>query len=187
MYLTDLRLRGHTAGSTLSCTACGASLETGKRTVLTGEVRELSLQLVHRVGCTRTVRTDDGGPALDTNSVVRRYGETEDSEVVGKCHPHEGVHVRLSVASGWIVLECRGCGAEVAKVSYSMSALGDEESPRWVCPCGMGVVVGDTVDDPSLALGACRRCKTPVPKFTRATLAPRLTVHGSRAPKVETG
>jgi len=184
VYLNDLRLSGHATGSTLSCTACGASLETGERTLLAGELAELSLQLVHRTGCTRTVRANDGGPALDTNSVVRRYGETEDSEVVGACHPREGVNVRLSTTQGWVVLECRACRAEVATVSYRLTPLTAEDPPEWVCPCGVGRFVGGSVlDDPMLALSTCRSCGTPVQQFTRVTMTPRLTIYGSRAPK----
>jgi hypothetical protein len=185
VYLNDLRLKGHATGSTLSCTACGASLEMGERETTLGEVGERSLELVHRTGCTRAVRADDGGPALDTNSVVRRYGETEDSEVVGACHPHEGVHVRLS-PHGWIALECRGCGTPVAVVSYRMASLGADDPPEWVCPCGMGRV-GGALDHPSLALSTCRECKTPIAQFARATASPILSIYGSRAPKPETG
>jgi hypothetical protein len=185
MFLTDLRLTGHATGSTLRCAACGASLETGRRQILASELGALSRQLVHRTGCTRTVRADDEeAPTVDTNSLVRNYGESSDYEVVGVCHPEAGVAVRISngdeLPKPDVTIECRACHAPVATLGYRVEPLGTDVPPEWVCPCGKGQLINGDPSDPSVSQSQCRACKRPIQEFIRMRF--RLTVCGYPTP-----
>jgi hypothetical protein len=106
------------------CRACGASIDTGKPVITAGELGELAHQLAHLPTCARKNTPQPADPPPDTNAYIRPYdGGEGEAEIVGKCHPEEGVTVLANTCGTLgsdILLECRGCGRSVAAFGYRM-------------------------------------------------------------------
>jgi len=104
---------------TIRCGSCGASLDTGKPRLTAGEVAELyATKLPHREGCTRNT----SGPGEPSNAFIRP-GASGESEIVGACHPEDGVTVLINTTGKLgsdMRLECRKCGRVVAGLGYHM-------------------------------------------------------------------